>query len=1192
MSLILVVEKDAGFANRIASCLRGQGYSVDAVTDCQTGLQQAALRSPALVLVSGVLPGAADLLSRYSAERGGPGSVVLVPAQMADQMKAEPFGADHLLPNPVPEAELLSIARQRISSRLPEPPDPPLLPNVGAQLTSEEIFGDVLAEVEADANVRLTSPSGSPSHSPPPADPRGRAASLAPPRQGRPADSVKPAPVDDPLATGLMPALGAEETVKPSAPAKPPETAGSARRQADDDIDRKLEETLSGFFPDKLRKPSSKDTAKPKKAPAPSANEIEDLLDKTLSSLEIPSLAKKPRREAPPAPKAPAVAPPQAPAGLEAPGSPAPATSAPAASRPDPVEAPPQPSAPPVSSFSPPNFGAAAGSAAPAAAGAGSPAGATEGSFDPAGGERAFEFQSPAETVRLERTSIDSEVSPAPAASFADPPPPQAPSPSAIEAEVPNAGIPRDAAAPALPVPASEDSGTFNLPSMEPLEPLTPDSWAAVSEPSGAPAPQDSAQSFSSFATPALTAPDLEAPSLDIPVLDPPNLEPADPTATGGWSVSSFTEIDDPAPTLASLDSGGLEAGAKPESPGSQEIAPSEEYPTDFASAFSLPGPSEPSLPGVAAPEDFTSPPPASDETSTAEPPESFESSGFSPSPFSPDPTETIDPEDTEGLQRTLDNVLQIRDGAAASSKKAGVPFGDYRLLERVAVGGMAEVWRAQRRGVEGFQKTVAIKKILSHLTGSNDFVTMFIDEAKLAAQLNHANIIQIYDLGKVDEDFFIAMEFVDGKDLRSIQNRLKDLDEKLPLGLCLLCVAALARALDYAHRKRDFDNQDLGLVHRDVSPQNVLISYEGEIKLCDFGIVKAVAKASTTQMGALKGKLQYMSPEQAWGKEVDARSDIFSLGSVLFETLTGERLFTGDSEIGVLDAVRDCRIRSPRSLDPSIPPEVEAIVMKALAKTPETRYQTAGELDRDIAAVLETMRPAVSAGDLAALMERLFGPRMVSGAQAGEPALAEAAPEDPPSAAAAAAAATPVSALAPPDPPANPANAEHDNEPKGAGGVSRTWLIAAIILLVLAAVLGVLWMNLGGANRESTEPAAPPAAAQEQPAPAPAAGAPQEVDEGTEAGEGAVQEEDPAQSPDSSNAPATPEDAATPEDSAAGGEVDSVKQLVEEALESQQQQLAEDFEAQKRRLEAEIARVQSEAAEEESDDESGGGDG
>lgn len=304
---------------------------------------------------------------------------------------------------------------------------------------------------------------------------------------------------------------------------------------------------------------------------------------------------------------------------------------------------------------------------------------------------------------------------------------------------------------------------------------------------------------------------------------------------------------------------------------------------------------------------------------------------------------------------------------------KPGQVFGDYTLEERIALGGMAEVWQARRRGVEGFQKRVAIKKILSHLTGSPDFVNMFIDEAKLAAQLNHNNIIQIYDLGKVGDDFFIAMEYVDGKDLRTILTTGRKKERPLPVELALLIASRLARALDYAHRKRDFENQALGLVHRDVSPQNVLISYEGEIKLCDFGIVKAVAKASTTQMGALKGKLQYMSPEQAWGKHVDGRSDIFSLGSVLYEMLSGRKLFTADSEIGVLDAVRECRVDPLRDHDPSIPPEVDEVVRKALAKTAEARYQTAGEMEQDLEAMVKARGLQAGEGDLSIYLHELF---------------------------------------------------------------------------------------------------------------------------------------------------------------------------------------------------------------------------
>lgn len=303
----------------------------------------------------------------------------------------------------------------------------------------------------------------------------------------------------------------------------------------------------------------------------------------------------------------------------------------------------------------------------------------------------------------------------------------------------------------------------------------------------------------------------------------------------------------------------------------------------------------------------------------------------------------------------------------------AGADFGQYTLEERIAVGGMAEVWKARMKGFEGFQKTVAIKKILHHLTASEDFVTMFIDEAKLAAQLNHNNIIQIYDLGKADNEFYIAMEYVEGRDLRAVLRTARRLGAPMPEPLALLVAGRLADALDYAHRKRDFDNRDLGLVHRDISPQNVLISDEGEIKLCDFGIAKAVSKVGQTQMGALKGKIQYMSPEQAWGREVDARSDIFSLGSLVFEMLTGQPLFEGETEVSVLEAVRECRLRDPRSLNSSISDGASRMLEKALRKDPAARYSSAREMLEDISSMLLAMDHAASRVDLARWIDRLF---------------------------------------------------------------------------------------------------------------------------------------------------------------------------------------------------------------------------
>jgi TonB family protein len=308
-----------------------------------------------------------------------------------------------------------------------------------------------------------------------------------------------------------------------------------------------------------------------------------------------------------------------------------------------------------------------------------------------------------------------------------------------------------------------------------------------------------------------------------------------------------------------------------------------------------------------------------------------------------------------------------------------GTRFGQYVLLEKIATGGMAEVWKARMRGVEGFQKIVAIKKILPHLSDNQEFIGMFVDEAKLAAQLNHNNIIHIYDLGKIQSSYYIAMEFVDGHDLKTILKRAQDRDQPLSIELALFIASKIASALDYAHRKRDFENRDLGLVHRDVSPQNVLISHEGDIKLCDFGIAKAASKASHTQAGALKGKLQYMSPEQAWGRNIDRRSDIFALAIVLFEMLTGRKLFTGENEMSVLEQVREAKVIAPSQVNDEVTPEIDSIVLKALQKDPANRYQTAAEMARDLDAVLYNWKPTPTSADLAIYMHRVQTARPIA---------------------------------------------------------------------------------------------------------------------------------------------------------------------------------------------------------------------
>ena len=352
-----------------------------------------------------------------------------------------------------------------------------------------------------------------------------------------------------------------------------------------------------------------------------------------------------------------------------------------------------------------------------------------------------------------------------------------------------------------------------------------------------------------------------------------------------------------------------------------------------------------------------------------------------------------------------------------------GVSFGPYVLLEKIATGGMAEVWKARKRGEEGFQKTVAIKKILPHLSDNQEFIEMFIDEAKLAAQLNHNNIIHIYDLGKIGSSYYIAMEYVDGHDLKTILKRGQEKDHPLGIELALFIASRLAAALDYAHRKRDFNQVEMGLVHRDVSPQNVLISQDGDVKLCDFGIAKAASKASHTHAGALKGKLQYMSPEQASGKPIDRRSDIFAVAAVLFEMLTGRKLFSGDSEMSILEQVREGKVTPPSQWNDEVTPEIDRIVAKGLQKDPDERYQTAGEMAKDIEAVLYSLRPTPTSADLAIYMHRLSSAAAVSAPVHEEPpAVVPPAPARP--------APTPVPAA--PHPPARPVRAPASVTPSG----------------------------------------------------------------------------------------------------------------------------------------------------------------
>jgi eukaryotic-like serine/threonine-protein kinase len=309
----------------------------------------------------------------------------------------------------------------------------------------------------------------------------------------------------------------------------------------------------------------------------------------------------------------------------------------------------------------------------------------------------------------------------------------------------------------------------------------------------------------------------------------------------------------------------------------------------------------------------------------------------------------------------------------APASKKQPIPFGRYLLLDRINIGGMAEVWRAKAFGAGGFERLVAIKRILPNIAEDDEFIAMFQDEAKISVQLTHANICQIYELNRIGQSLYIAMEYVPGKDLRSIFDRARKKGEPPPIPLVCYVIGKMCEGLDYAHRKKDSYGRELNIVHRDVSPQNILISFEGEVKVIDFGIAKAAGKVTKTQAGILKGKFGYMSPEQIRGLPLDRRSDVFAIGVCLYELLTGERLFVGDSDFAVLEKVRKAEVLPPSTYNRRISEPLEKIALRALAKDVGARYQYASELGDDLQRFLITSDSIFSRKDLMQYMKSTF---------------------------------------------------------------------------------------------------------------------------------------------------------------------------------------------------------------------------
>ncbi|MCA9524256.1 MAG: serine/threonine protein kinase, partial [Myxococcales bacterium] len=300
-------------------------------------------------------------------------------------------------------------------------------------------------------------------------------------------------------------------------------------------------------------------------------------------------------------------------------------------------------------------------------------------------------------------------------------------------------------------------------------------------------------------------------------------------------------------------------------------------------------------------------------------------------------------------------------------------PFGRYTLLNRIAVGGMAEVYKAKISGVGGFEKILAIKRLHPNFTEDHQFIKMLLDEAKITAQLTHCNIAQIYDLGLVENQYYIVMEHIQGKDLFQILRKLYTTGIKIPIEAGVFIGMEICSGLHYAHNKRDANGRPLGIIHRDISPQNILLSFDGEVKIIDFGIAKAAERFTATETGVIKGKFYYMSPEQAKGLKLDHRSDIFSAGLILYEILTSSLVYTDEDDVTLLHRVQEANIRPPLVVRPELSPMLDKIIMKSLSADPDQRYQNALEMHRSLANYLLTLPSNFGRHDLGEWVRNMF---------------------------------------------------------------------------------------------------------------------------------------------------------------------------------------------------------------------------
>jgi serine/threonine-protein kinase len=302
-----------------------------------------------------------------------------------------------------------------------------------------------------------------------------------------------------------------------------------------------------------------------------------------------------------------------------------------------------------------------------------------------------------------------------------------------------------------------------------------------------------------------------------------------------------------------------------------------------------------------------------------------------------------------------------------------GSRLGRYQVIERIALGGMAELYLARHRGAAGYEKVVAVKRILPHLAEDETFARMFLNEAKLAASLDHSNIAHVIDFGSEGGEHFMAMEYVHGRSVHDVL-RLAGAQGGVPLHCALTILVDVAAALHYAHERAGPDGQPLGLVHRDVSPSNVLVTYDGEVKLVDFGIAKATAHGNATRTQAIKGKLAYMAPEQVRGDAVDRRADVFSLGAVTYELCVGQRCFFAGGEFELINRVASGKFERPRAVNPGFPEQLEAIIVRALSVSPADRHPDARTFQRSLEAFAMEAGLRLSKVTLSDYMRQLFG--------------------------------------------------------------------------------------------------------------------------------------------------------------------------------------------------------------------------